>query len=199
MGPEEQDRIGKEWNIMARSLRICALAAVAAILALNATAYAAETADISVTVTIQNLSISLSSNTWALGTVAAASTVQMTEAEDITVTNDGNVDEDFTLMLTDPTAWTAGASAGADVYVLSALFCGAADAPASGDFNAEDVLTTSAQTSTGAIFGYAGGTADGVAVTAGSGVDLWLEFDAPTSSSDFTEQTITVTVGAVAS
>jgi hypothetical protein len=168
-------------------------------LAMTSAAYAAGTADISVTVTIQNLSISLSSNTWALGTVVAASTTQMTEAEDITVTNDGNVDEDFTLKLTNPASWAAGAAAGADAYVLSGLFCGTADAPGGGDFSAEDVLTTSTQTSTAAIFGYAGGSSDGVAVSAGSGVDLWLEFDAPTSSSDFTEQTITVTVGAVAS
>jgi hypothetical protein len=184
---------------MARSLRICALAAVTALLTMSATAYAAGTADISVTVTIQNLSISLSSSTWALGTVVAASTTQMTEAQDITVTNDGNVDEDFTLKLTDPSAWTAGATAGPDAYVLSGLFCGAADAPGSADFNGEDVMTTSTQTSTAAVFGYAGGSDDGVSVSASSGVDLWLEFQAPTSSSSFAEQTITVTVGAVAS
>ncbi len=164
-----------------------------------ATAHAADTADITVTVTIQNLSLNLSSNTWALGTVVAGSTTQMTEANDITATNDGNVDEDFTLRLTDPAAWTAGATAGADVYVLSGLFCGAADAPGDGDFNADDVLTTSAQTATATIFGYAGGSDDGVLVAPGSSVDVWLEFDAPTSSTNFTEQVITVTVGAIAS
>ena len=184
---------------MIRVLRACALALVVLIPAMTATAHAADTADITVTVTIQNLSLTLSSSTWALGTVVAASTTQMTEANDITASNDGNVDEDFTLRLTNPAAWTAGAAAGADVFVLSGLFCGAADAPGGGDFNADDVMTTSAQPATATIFGYVGGSADGEAVSAGSSVDLWLEFGAPTSSSSFTEQTITVTVGAVAS
>jgi hypothetical protein len=179
--------------------RACALAVVVAIPALIGTAYAAQTENISVTVTIQNLSISLSSNTWAIGTVTAASTTQMTEADDITVTNDGNVDEDFTLELTDPAAWTSGAAPGADVYTMSGLFCGAGDAPGGADFEAADVITTATQTATATIFGYAGGSADGVSVSAASSVDLWLEFQAPTSSSSFIEQTITVTVGAVAS
>ena len=182
---------------MTKLLCICSLALIAATPATMVRA--AETADITVTVTIQNLSLALSSNTWAIGTVTAGSTTQMTEADDITVTNDGNVDEDFTLKLTNPAAWTAGAAAAADVYVLSGLFCAAADAPAGGDFGADDVITTSTQTSTAAIFGYAGASDDGVAVSAGTSVDLWIGFDAPTSSSDFTQQTITVTVGAVAS
>jgi len=70
--------------------RACTLAVVVAIPALTGTAHAAQSENISVTVTIQNLSISLSTNTWAIGTIIAASTTQMTEADDITVTNDGN-------------------------------------------------------------------------------------------------------------
>jgi hypothetical protein len=184
---------------MTRFFRACVFCLAVAVPALTAPAYAADTADITVTVTIQNLSLSLSSNTWAIGTIAAGSTAQMTEANDITVSNDGNVDEDFTLKLTNPSAWTAAAAAGADVYALSGLFCAGGDAPGGGDFGADDVLTTTTQTSTAAVFGYAGGSDDGVSVGAGSSVDLWLEFAAPTSSTDFTEQTITVTVGAVAS
>ncbi len=178
---------------------LCVCVVFMAIPALAATASAAQTADIDVTVTIQNLSISLSSNTWAIGTVTTGSTAQMTEADDITVTNDGNVDEDFTLKLTDPAAWTSAAAPGVDIYTMSGLFCGAGDAPGGADFNAEDVMTTATQTATAAIFGYAGGSADGVSVSASSSVDLWLEFQAPASSSSFAEQTITVTVGAVAS
>jgi hypothetical protein len=177
--------------------RFCALSIAIATFA--SPAGAAQTADIDVTVTIQNLSISLSSNTWAIGTVTTSSTTQMTEADDITVTNDGNVDEDFTLELTDPAAWTSAAAPGPDIFTMSGLFCGAGDAPGGADFNAEDVITTAAQTSTAAVFGYAAGSADGVSVAPSSSVDIWLEFQAPTSSSSFVEQTIVVTVGAVAS
>lgn len=184
---------------MTRFLRACTITLFVAVPALAATADAAQSADITVTVTIQNLSLSLSASTWPLGTVAAGSTTQMTEASDITVTNDGNVDEDFTLELTNPADWTAGAAPGADVFVLSGIFCAAADAPAAADFNADDVLTTTTQTATAAVFGYAGGSDDGAAVAASSSVDLWLEFAAPTSSGSFTQQTIVVTVGAVAS
>lgn len=184
---------------MTRFLRACTLALIVAVPVLAAPANAAETADITVTVTIQNLSLNLSSNTWALGTLAAGSTTQMTEANDITVTNDGNVSEDFTLRLTNPAAWTAGAAAAADTYVLSGVFCAAADAPGGTDFTADDIVTTSTQTATAGVFGYAGGSDDGVSVSASGSVDLWLEFAAPTSSTDFTEQMITMTVGAVAS
>jgi hypothetical protein len=184
---------------MTRILRACMFVLIVAVPALTTTAFAAETADITVTVTIQNLSLNLSSNTWALGTVVAASTTQMTEANDITVSNDGNVNEDFTLKLTNPAAWTAAAAPAPDVFVLSGLFCAAADAPGGADFAADDVLTTTTQTATATILGFAGGSDDGVSVAAGGSVDLWLEFAAPTSSTDFSQQTITVTVGAVAS
>jgi hypothetical protein len=156
----------------------------------------AATENIAVTVTIQKLSVSLSAAVVAFGTQAAGATVQTTEANDIVVTNNGNVLEDFSLLLVNPGGWTAAGAAGAETYVLSGLFVGSLDAPGAADFNAEDVITTAKQTATATIFGFATGTADGVDVAVSGTADLWLEFKAPTTTAITTEQSITVTVGA---
>jgi len=161
-------------------------------------AEALATENITVTVTIQNLSVSLSANTFVLGTILTSAVVQMSESNDIVVTNDGNVIEDFSLLLVNPSGWTAGSSIGSETYVLSGLFVDTADAPTGTDFNAEDVITTSGQTATATLFGEAGlaGTANGLDVAINGTTDLWLEFQAPDSTNVATEQSITVTVGA---
>lgn len=182
---------------MRNSLRTLLVVAVGSVGFLGASdAEAAPTANITVTVTIQKLSVLLSAAAVAFGTQVAGVTVQTTEANDIVVTNDGNVIEDFSLKQTAPAGWTAAGAAGAETYVLSGLFVGSADAPVDASFNAEDVITTAKQTATATIFGFATGTADGVDVAISGTADLWLEFQAPTSTAITTEQSITVTVGA---
>lgn len=160
-------------------------------------AYAAPFANITVTVTIQSVSVNLSGTTWAIGAIAAGQDLQMSETSDITVTNNGNVPESFTLRLSDPPGWTAGGTAGSETYVMKGLLAGTTDAPAGGDFGPEDVITAASQTATTGIFGYAGPSgANGAGVAPGNSVDLWLHFSAPTSTSVTTQQSIVVTVGA---
>ncbi len=156
--------------------------------------YAASSGNVTVTVTIENVSVSLSGTSWDIGTIAAGQTVQMSEASDITVTNNGNVTESFTLMLSNPPGWTAGSNAGADVYVMKGLFVGATDAPAPTDFGANDVITTTSQTASPTVFGAFSST--GNSVPASSSADLWLQFTAPTSTTVVTSQSIVITIGA---
>lgn len=160
-------------------------------------ACAAPSANISVTVTIQSVSVNLSGTAWAVGTIAAGQSLQMSETSDITVTNDGNVPESFTLRLTNPAGWTAGSTAGPETYVMKGLLVGSADAPAAGDFGTEDVITTASQAASASIFGYAGpsGT-NGANVAPGNSADIWLQFSAPTATSVTTQQSIVVTIGA---
>ncbi len=152
---------------------------------------AANPATIDVTVTIQNLSIS-TTGPIAYGVVATSSTTVSASAS--TVTNDGNVTETYDVKLTDPAGWTATAAApGAETYRLSAQFNAAQ--PTGGSFAADHDLTTTDQTSSATIFA---GDQTGLSVAASAARSLWFKFEAPTSTTVTTEQTITVTLTASA-
>src|SRR6185436_855978 len=106
-------------------------AALAAVAAVTGPVWAANPATISVTVTIQNLSVS-ATGPIAFGTVVAGS--QTVSGAASTVTNDGNVTETYSLSLTNPATWTAvgAAPSSAEEYALLALFNNAA--PVGTDF-----------------------------------------------------------------
>lgn len=156
-------------------------------------AWAANPATISVTVTIQNLSVS-ATGPIAFGTVVASS--QTVSGSASTVTNGGNVTETYSLNLTNPASWTAvqAAPSSAEEYALLAIFNTAA--PVGTDFSyANHALSTSSTASSGTKFA---GTQTGLSVTASGTRSLWFRFNAPTSTAVTTQQTITVTVTAAA-
>jgi hypothetical protein len=154
-------------------------------------AYAANPATINVTVTIQNLSVS-ASGPIAFGVVIASSTTVSTDSSN--VVNDGNVAETYDIKLTNPGGWTAVAAApGAEEYRLSAQFNSAA--PTAVSFTGDHDLTTSDQTSSATIFA---GDQTGLAVASSAARYLWFKFEAPTSTSVTSQQTIVVTVTASA-
>ena len=153
--------------------------------------FAVNPATISVTVTIQNLSVS-ATGPIAFGIVLVSTTTVSGSAS--TVTNDGNTTETYDIKLTNPAGWTATSGApGSETYRLSAQFNGSA--PTAGSFDADHDLTTTDQTSSGTIF--AGGET-GLSVAAAATRSLWFKFEAPTSTTVTTEQAITVTVTAAA-
>ena len=155
-------------------------------------AQAAQTANVNVTVTIQNLSVT-ATGPIAFGTVVAGtSTVSTTSS---TVTNDGNVNETYSLNLTDPVAWTfATAAPGAEEYGLLAVFNTLA--PVAGDFNYTDHgLTDTPVSCSGTQFA---GTQSGVSLAPTTATNLWFRFDAPSSTTATTQQTIVVTITAAA-
>ncbi|MEZ4655551.1 MAG: hypothetical protein R3E12_18680 [Candidatus Eisenbacteria bacterium] len=149
-------------------------------------------ATITVTVTIQSLSVS-TTGPIAFGTVGAGSETVSGSAS--TVTNDGNVTETFSLSLTDPAGWTAVQSApGAEEYALLSMFN--STAPAANTFTYLDhALSTTPVASSGTKFA---GNETGLSVPATETRSLWLRFNAPTSTTVTTEQSITVTVTAAA-
>lgn len=158
-----------------------------------------------ITVTVPSVSVSLSSSVWDIGVVQAGQTLQMTETDDITITNDGPVAESFTLRLSDPPGWTAGNTAGQDIYVMKGLFVRSGDSmsmppgdvPSDTDFEADDVITNTPRTASPAIFGYAGGSMAGTGVLPWNSVDLWLQFTSPAGTGIYGSQQIEVTVGAI--
>ena len=156
-------------------------------------AWAANPATISVTVTIQNLSVS-ASGPIAFGTVVASS--QTVSGSASTVTNDGNSIETFSLSITNPTSWTAvqAAPSAAEEYALLAEFN--SSAPAAGGFSyANHALSTASVASSGTKFA---GDQTGLSVAVSATRSLWFRFNAPTSTAVTTQQTLTVTVTASA-
>jgi hypothetical protein len=169
-----------------------ALAAIA-LLGLTAPALAANPATISVTVTIQNLSVA-ASGPIAFGTVVAGS--QTVSGAASTITNDGNVTETYSLSLTNPSSWTAvqAAPSAAEEYALLAIMNTAA--PVGTDFSyANHALSTSPVAASGTKFA---GTQTGLSVAASGTRNLWFRFNAPTSTAVATQQAVTVTLTAAA-
>lgn len=141
---------------------------------------AADEDDVSATVTVQNISLSVSDAAIAYGTLAVNSsqnTVTLTDTQ--TVTNDGNVTIDMNIKGADTAAWTLAGTAGANQYVHR--FCPATCGTFPTNYTA---LTTSYAT-----------LAETVAASGTQSLDLGIT--TPTSSVSFTQQTANVTVQAV--
>lgn len=171
---------------------VIGIATLACLMLVSTAAQAALSATINVTVTIQNLSVS-ATGPIAFGVVTAASQTVSTVAS--TVTNDGNVTETYSLNLTDPAGWTAvGAAPAAEQYALLATFNSVQ--PVVGDFNYTDHALTTLPVSCSAT--QFAGDQSGLSLAAGTVTSLWLRFDAPTSTTVTTQQTIILTITAAA-
>jgi hypothetical protein len=144
--------------------------------------FAATTASVAATVTVQNISVAVTDGTVSYGTLGANSTAS-TIAADLndsqTATNNGNVAEDFNIKGQDSANWTLAATAGSDQYIQR--FCTATCSSPPTNFTA---LTTSYQ---------ALGT--NIAASGTKVFDLFV--NTPNPSTVFTQQDISVTVQAV--
>lgn len=143
----------------------------------------ATSANVTATVTVQNVSVSVSDGSIAYGTVSTGSSADTTSGgvnDSQTATNNGNINEDIDIKGNNSANWTLGATAGADQYVHE--FC-TANCDSTPVWTA---LTTSYQSLATAV--------------ASSGTqDFDLKITAPSSSSTYTQESITVTVLASAS
>lgn len=171
---------------MSKSLRIALLIFIAVVVAgwvNNNQVDAADTAVVSATVTVQNVSVTVSPGTVAYGTMALNSSKSTIPADlnaAQTVTNNGNVSEQFNIRGQNSANWTLGLTAGSDTYVHQ--FCAAACTSPPTNFTG---LTTNYQTLAASI--------------AASGTQtLHLRLTTPTTSSVFTQQSVDVTLQAVA-
>ena len=173
-------------------------------------AQAATTADLTVTVTIQVVSINASFRdaggaTFALGSKAAGSTSLV--GDPITITNSGNVTETYNLRVTaEPNGTWASVTAapGAEQYQMSGVFrAPAAAAPVVGDYvdGSDDYSVGTVRTADGAnilaVNADAGGAGTkGFQMAASSNLYLWLRFKAPTSTVITTSQSIVTRITA---
>ena len=157
---------------MKKATRMLVLLAVLSLLGFSF-AHAGTTDTISVTVTLENISISLDTGTWAIGTVAAGS---VNTSSAYTVTNDGNVAEDIAIQTADSASWTSEAASGVDQFVMDAQ---GGDLGTGGWTNIDASQTL--------ITGLA---------AAGTVADLKLRFTCPAAGSNVSQQTIVVTLTA---
>ena len=161
---------------------------------------AAVTDDVYVTVTVDIVSVSVDTTTWAIGQIAPSS---INISSDITVTNDGNRQEDYSLNLAYTGGWTPSAddSAGADEFAMMAVFTTESMGTLEdADFATTDVVVTGltgASTTVFAIDADAAGV-KGYDVAAAATRTMHLNFRAPTSNTVALEQTVSVTVTAAA-
>lgn len=153
---------------------------IVSVVALSGVVKAATTASVTATVTVQNVSVTVADGTAAYGTLAVNTSADTNPLDTQTATNNGNVAENLNIRGQNSANWTLGAAAGADTYVHR--FCTATCTTPPTNYTA---LTTSYQT-----------LATGVAA---SGTQTFeLEITTPTSSTNFTQQSVDVTVQAVA-
>jgi hypothetical protein len=169
------------------SLSMCAMAALLTALWVSPT----RAADVTVTVTLTAVSVSVTGGPIAFGSKAAGSTTVSTE---LTVTNDGDAAETYSLSCSNSANWTAVQVApGAETYCLSAMF----NSDNAGTFVRADHALSTTPVACGVVTtGKFAGDESGAAVPATGVRHLWLAFEAPTSTAHYTEQTITVTITA---
>jgi len=156
---------------------ICILAMFG--MTLGMIAKAADTATVTATVTVQNISVSVTDGTVTYGTLAQNSTKNTCDLTDTqTATNNGNVTENFNIKGQNSTNWTLGATAGSDIYThkFSTATCPTFTGTA---------LTISYQS-----------LATSIAPSGTKSFDL--EINTPNPSTVFTVQSVDVTVQAVA-
>jgi len=144
-----------------------------------------ETATVTAYVTAKNISVALPSDgSVSFGTINLSSHADTTASgvnDTETAQNDGNVDEDFNIKATTTTAWTLVATPAANQYTLQFCITDCDGAPT--------------WTNVGIDPSYATLASD---ITSTSTQNFDLRVGTPSSSSSYTQQTITVTVQAAA-
>jgi len=171
-------------KILITSIAILALISMTVGVASNA----ANEASVSATVTVEQISVSVSNGIVAYETLAVNTSKDTTSASEQLnntqiATNDGNVTVDLNIRGTDSTPWTLAATAGSDLYVHEFCKVDTGDCDSS---PAWTPLTTSNQT-----------LEEDLAAT--GTYDFDLKITTPTISTSYTEQSVNVTVLASAS
>ena len=149
---------------------------------------AADNAQVTATVTTQNIAMTLSQSTFDYGTMSSnttSTTVPLWAGAGIVATNTGNVNEDFDINSADTAAWTlATATSTADIYAHR--FCNDTDNDCATPWTNYTAMTTSP------------GALDTGIATSGT-VAFQLQIHTPNPSTIFTQQSSSVTVTASAS
>lgn len=142
--------------------------------------FAADTGQVSATVTVQNISLTVSDGEIEYGILAVSTTKATTALTDTqTITNNGNVSEKFSVKGTDSADWTLESAIGTDEYVHK--FCAGTCSTPPTNYTA---LVEASYTTLAATVAPAGEQT------------LDLEISTPSTSTVFTSQSVNVSVQA---
>lgn len=141
---------------------------------------AADTGTVTATVTVQNISVSVADGAVSYGTLGSNTAADTNPADTQTATNNGNVTENFNIKGQNSGNWTLAGTAASDAYVHK--FCTSSCGSPPTSYTA---LTTSYQA-----------LATSVATSGTQTFDLYI--NTPNPSTVFTQQSVDVTVQAVA-
>jgi len=141
------------------------------------------------------ISVSISTDTYNFGELTGNSSAVSTA--NITVSNDGNVTETYSIKCSSSTGWTPDSSPGIEKFTLQTAFHPSQPNNDDISWKAEDVLTESLQKCTTAVFSI-DNSQNGVNVPAFQSniKDFWLRIKTPLSTATTTQQSIKVTISA---
>ena len=178
--------------------RIAGLLTAALLTGMSGTTWAAtDTIELRVTPQCSEaIVVSAAPEPYNFGSIGYALTTHSTRA--ISVSNTGSCTDSWDLQVADsaPEPWTAGAAAGADAYVLSAVFNSGTTQPDTSLFDVDDVIDDGAATTCTASK-YDGDQTCLNVPTGGPGArNLWFKLALPLTSTDTAqdEHILTVTV-----
>lgn len=138
---------------------------------------------VTATVTPSNVALSVAPGTVAYGTISLSSTADTTSTglnNSQTITNDGNVNQDFTISGQNTAAWTLSGTSGANTYIHQ--FC---TSNCDGTPTWVDLVTGNTSIATG---------------VAAAGTQVFdLKITMPSETSSYLQQSVDVTVTATAS
>lgn len=141
---------------------------------------ASDTSTVTATITVQNISVSISDGNVNYGTIGLDSSAGTNGTDTQTATNNGNILSDFNIKGQNSAAWTLSASNGANQYVHR--FCTATCTTPPTNYTA---LTANYQT-----------LATSIAANGTQTFDLYIT--TPSSTSSYTQQSVDVLVQAIA-
>ncbi len=166
-----------------KNILISAILVILASFLVGISIKAAQTGTVSATVTAKSISVTVSDGGVAYGTLVLDSEQDTTSGgvnDTQAAQNNGNVTEDFNIKTSHAvggTQWSVGASAGANTFVHSFSINGGSAWEVLQTYDSYETLATS--------------------ITATNTQNFDLKIHTPTSSSDYQQKTITVTVQAV--
>lgn len=139
-----------------------------------------------------SLSVSITPDVWNIGSINTNGVITMDQADKLTVKNDGEGYNSYSLYLVNPPGWTASQSAvGKDIYILNAAF--SSNLRSINWREKKHALSTTSVRATSVKFS---GNQTGVKVAPGQNRTLWLQFKSPKLNSVVNEQNIQVMVNA---
>jgi len=141
------------------------------------------------------LSISLTPDTWDIGSVDAGKAATMSSEQSITITNEGNVRLTPELIITGAPGWTASELSGRETFSLRALICGQSDIPVESNFEEEDSILIDGKKASDSTFAYPGSTQNGKVISAKQKRKMLLQFHSP-GITELSDNEIQITVTA---